>query len=255
MWGDDFVFSGFYTIASGLLTRQREIDVIGNNMVNMNTPGYKADRLTSTSFNQELLIRMEKNGKKIIGSGAPAAIVDDVVTMMSSGHLKNTDRNLDFAVGGNGYFNVVDAQGEQCLTRNGSFEVDEEGYLQLSGIGRVIGKSGNPILVGTDAINVSYDGDIYAPTGEYIDSFLITQPIIGAGLVKKDNGTILVPDGTEESEQYNIYQNSLELSNVDANKEMMLLIEAQRSFQTCSSAMQTIDSINRKAATQLGSIQ
>ena len=61
------MLSGFYTISSGLLTRQRELDVISNNLVNTQTPGFRGDRMLTTSFEQELLIRKEQGGKQAIG--------------------------------------------------------------------------------------------------------------------------------------------------------------------------------------------
>ena len=53
------MYSGFYTLASGILTRQNEIDVLGNNLTNVKTPGYKTDRVETSAFEMELMVRME----------------------------------------------------------------------------------------------------------------------------------------------------------------------------------------------------
>lgn len=61
------MLSGFYTIASGILTRQREIDTIGNNLVNAQTPGYRSKRMVMSAFEQELMTRKDANSRTVIG--------------------------------------------------------------------------------------------------------------------------------------------------------------------------------------------
>ena len=61
--------TGFYTAASGMLMQQRSLNVIANNMANASTPGYKTERVVSTTFEQELLMRQEGFQKTFIGTG------------------------------------------------------------------------------------------------------------------------------------------------------------------------------------------
>jgi len=61
---------GFYTIASGILTQQRTINVLTNNMANVNTPGFRASRVVSTTFEHEYLTRIEGYNTGAIGKGA-----------------------------------------------------------------------------------------------------------------------------------------------------------------------------------------
>ena len=51
-----------------------------------------------------------------------------------------------------------------------------------------------------------------------------------------------------------VHQHNVELSNVDMNQELSTLVEVQRAFQSCSTALQTIDALNRKAASQIGAL-
>ena len=69
-------------------------------------------------------------------------------------------------------------------------------------------------------------------------------------LEKLDNGLFRAVDGgaLTDSDGYRVVQGSLELSNVDANREMTLLMEAQNAFRNCSSAFQIIDSMDRKTS-------
>ena len=138
------MLSGYYTIASGMLSNQRNLDAIGNNLVNSQTPGYRGERVVNSAFEMELMTRREATGNEVLGDGVGqvAAIVDDSVTMFQSGLLKDTGRNLDVSINGSGFFNIAAADGTTYLTRNGGFDIDEEGYLILPGYGRVLGQNG-----------------------------------------------------------------------------------------------------------------
>lgn len=251
------MLAGYYTIASGMLTRQREIDVLGNNLINAQTPGYRADRLIISPFEQELLTRMEANGADVLGNGVAvtSAVVGDEVSLFNMGAIKDTGREMDMAIGGDGFYNIQGQGGTVYLTRNGRFDIDAEGYLILPDYGRVMGQNG-PIQVRNAGFQVEENGDIYSSDGRYIEKLLVTVPPNGTTLEKLNNGMFQFPGGAQmpQAENIVIAQRSLELSNVDMNREMIYLIEAQRAFQACSSALQTVDAINRKAATQIGSV-
>lgn len=250
------MLAGFYTIASGLLTRQREIDTIGNNLVNLQTPGYRADRLLVTSFDQELLTRMEANGNQVLGTGvsSTSAVVDEVVSLFQDGTVKATNRSLDMSLSGAGFFNVQGEDGTVYLTRNGQFDLDEQCYLTLPGYGRVRGQNGL-LQVGSENFSVEADGMIFGDDGQMLDSLLVTVPPDGTSLLKLDNGMFQFPPNVQGqlATDYTVNQNSLELANTDMNRELTYLMEAQRGFQSCSSALQIVDALNRKAVT-IGSV-
>lgn len=252
------MFSGYYTIASGMLTRQREIDVLGNNLVNLQTPGYRADRLMITSFDQELLRRQEANNSAIINDGkmSTAAVVDEVVSLFHTGTIKPTERNLDVAINGEGFYNVKGTNGTVYLTRNGQFDIDKDGYLTLPGVGQVLGQNNAAIKVTNENFSVEPDGSIYNENGEQLGKLLITVPPQNARLTKLENGMFQFVGGTQGTypTNFTLEQSSLEQSNVDMQQEMTNLIEAQRGFQSCSSALQIIDALNQKAAAELASL-
>lgn len=251
------MLTGFYTIASGLLTRQRELDTVGSNLTNAQTPGYRASRFITSSFEMELLSRQEALNSQSFGSGVPVTTVEQVTSLYNAGTIKPTDRTLDMAIGGEGFFTVSGADGALYLTRNGQFDLDEEGYLILPGAGRVLGEGG-PIEVGVGDFSVSAEGVITKGSGEEleeVDTLRLLKPQEGTALEKMDNGLFRIPNGAnmDEAQGHTVYQGSLELSNVNMNQELTTLVEVQRAFQSCSSAFQIVDAMDRKAA-QIASV-
>ena len=116
--------TGFYTAASGMLMQQRSLNVIANNMANASTPGYKTERVVSTTFEQELLVRQEGFNKTPIGTGDAVKIVEDVPTRFDESYVKVTDRPFDMAIMGEGYYLIKDSAERRYLTRNGHFDID-----------------------------------------------------------------------------------------------------------------------------------
>lgn len=248
--------SGFYTIASGLLAQQRNLDVIGNNLVNADTPGYRAERMVFTTFQHELMIRKEAYSRTRIGVASPITLVDDVVTLQNTGLYQSTDFPFDLAIDGPGFF-VVQGDGDQpFLTRGGQFNMDTEGYLILPGVGRVLGQDGNPIQVKNALFDVQTDGTVNNESGRRIGVLSIVSPPLVEQLTRLNNGMYQLQEGAElaPSEGYRLVQGVVEKSNVDYNLEMTTFIETQRAFQSCSTALQMYDTMNRRAASTIASV-
>lgn len=249
------MFSGYYTIASGLLASQRNVETIGNNLINSQTPGYRAERIVNSAFEQELMTRRDSSGNTVLGDGigATAVVVDDSLTVYNPGLIKETGSSFDVAINGEGFFNIRGADGKTYLTRSGEFDMDREGYLIMPGVGRVLGKSGE-ILVRTSDITVKEDGTIMNSAGNVLGQLHITAPEDYSTLERTENGLFISEAPLNDSNNFQLLQNNLELSNVQMNTELTNLIAAQRALQNCASALKTVDSLNRKAATQIAAI-
>lgn len=248
--------TGFFTVASGMMMQQRTLNVIANNMANANTPGFKAERVVSTTFQQELLMRQQGYNRTFIGSGDAVKVVEDVPTQFDESFVKTTGRPFDLAIQGEGFFTVKDAEGKQYLTRNGQFDIDADGYLILPGVGRVQGSRGDLKIEGSN-FTVNSEGAVYNTKGRLLGSLQIIAASPEAGLEKFPNGLFQVPGGEGEPGETaglfevaspKIGQGLLEASNTNYNREIALLMETQRTFQSCSKALMMIDEIEQRAA-------
>ncbi len=256
---------GFYTIASGILTQQRVLNVLTNNLSNVETPGFRASRVVSTTFEHEYLARIEGANTARIGTGTPIRMVEEVLTQYDPSSLEETNRPYDIAIDGQGFFNIqtttVGEDGEeqvggQYLTRNGCFDLNEQNQLELPGYGLVLGEKG-PITLPTSYFTVESDGTIYDETGNLVDKLLVTIPPEGTEIKQMTNGMYQVEDmeaNLPVDRSTNIVQGWFERSNIDMNREYTLAMEAQRAFQACSTALQIIDQIDQKAATQIAAL-
>ena len=251
------MLAGFYSIASGMLVSQRKLEVLGNNLVNSQTPGYHAQRVVASTFEEQLAMRLEDYNTGAVGDVNPIAIVETVSTQFQSGNLQDTGRNMDLAINGYGYFQVQGDAGITYLTRNGQFDVDEQGYLILPNLGRVLSSDGQLIQVGDTNFSVSEEGDVYSSEGEIVGTIRPMMPPNNEDdMVQYGNGVFGVPAGTALVDQADstILQGRLELSNVDLTTEQTMLLEAQNSFTACSTALQIYDQLNQRAATSVASI-
>ncbi len=251
------MYSGFYTLASGILTRQNEIDVLGNNITNIKTPGYKTDRVETSAFEMELMLRMENGNPTVLGDGVGqvSSIIQDIHTIMEPGIIENTDRELDIAINGDGFFNIRTQDGQTAITKNGNFDLDEQGFLVLNGVGRVLGQNGE-IYIGASGFKVGTDGSVISAEGNFIDRLLINKPAEGITAEKLENSSFLIQNEGDlvAAESFTVIQGALESSNVDINTELTKLIEAQRSFQLYSSAMKIIDQMDQNGTSKIASV-
>ena len=108
------MYKGFYDLTSAMLTQTRNLDVIGNNMSNTATTGYKADRYADTTFDEVMRSRVGNKQKAPQALGTTTSYItalDEVYTDHSQGGLEQTGLPFDFAIEGEGYFAVQSASG------------------------------------------------------------------------------------------------------------------------------------------------
>lgn len=247
---------GFYTLASGMITQQRKIDVSSNNVANLNTAGYKKEQAITSNFGSLLINKYKQNGIKEeaepINNISLIRAVTENNTIHSQGVLEETGNITDFAIIGAGFF-AIDNEGQILYTRNGSFNIDEEGYLFLEGIGRVQGEFGD-IYVEGDKFEFLEDGSIIIE-GEIADKIAVFDFPDYADLNKYGEGTF-ISDVEPDLAEYPIIKNkTIERSNVEVTEELTNIISSQRALQTAAQALKIYDSINDKAVNEIGKVQ
>jgi len=243
------VVRGFYTLGSGMLTQNRVLDTISNNIANINTPGFKKEKVTSSTFGEMVVSRLDSKRTPLSGVSMISS-ADASYTIFSEGQMKETGRPLDFAIKGQGFFAVQTDNGI-FYTRNGSFNIDQEGYLTLAGKGRVMGQNG-PVYLGTDSVESDGSGNL-SVGGDYIDSLAVYDfddylgiSAAGEGLFEGQNAFLL--DNPE------IAWETVEGSNIDASEQMSDAILAQRSLQSCSQVLKMYDQVLDKATSEIAKV-
>ncbi len=257
-----------YSGVSGMKGFQTKLDVIGNNIANVNTVGFKTGRvmfqdiLSQTIAGVTAPVAGVQGGvnPKQIGLGVSIAAID---TLHTPGSGMTTNVITDLSIEGDGYF-LVSPTGtidDAYLTRAGNFTRDAYGNLVTSQGFFVLSSGGEPINIPAEVVSFSIgkDGDIYTTDATGVTTQMgtpvgIVKVMNPAGLKKvgntmyqmtlnanPDGGILLDAPGVEGRGK--IISGQLEMSNVDLTSEFTEMIVAQRGFQSNSKIITTSDEI------------
>lgn len=241
--------------ASGMTAQSEKIDVIAHNLANIQTTGYKKQHASFSELlnqaintnNQPVLAKPE-NKPISTGSGVKVAGLSNVFTQ---GPIIASDGELDLAIDGQGFFEVILPDGSYGYTRDGMFKVEEDGSLSNSS-GYILSA---PIFIPTDyqRITITPGGDVSVVQADgtifqagtlplyRIDNPNILQPI-GQNLFVLPPGEGLPPmERPGAAGMGHIRQGFLESSNVDLLTEITQLLTSQRAYQFSSRSIQTAD--------------
>ncbi|GHU01030.1 flagellar basal body rod protein FlgG [Spirochaetia bacterium] len=268
---------GWYTAASGMRAQQWRLDAVANNLANVDTDGYKKDQAAFKAFPELLMRRMEDDGVYLnpFGSGDMAPIVgrlgtgvelNELYTNFEQGAPKETQSDFDFALDGKGFFTVATPWGER-YTRNGSFQLGKEGYLETKEGYPVLGENG-PISVKannfrTDAegriwINAAYDDDpetMVSRDGNrweetvLLDTLKIVEFDLDRYLEKQGSSLYKSTETSGEAQiveadrRPKVLNGFVEASNVNPVVEMVQMIEVNRAYEANQKVIQSHDSM------------
>lgn len=243
------MFQGYYSLASAMISQNRNLNVISNNMANVSTPGYKGDQYVASTFREEVLYRsgnITPNKKSAIGTTARIQATNARITSYEQGALDPTGGNLDCALNGDGFF-VIQTSDGLVYSRNGSFIIDDGRYLALSGIGRVVGTNGQAILLDTDNIIINEDGSIWGKeSGVNYGRIQLADFTDHGQMIKGDNGTFTAGDAAAAPADAQVIQGMVERSNTDMVDEMTSMMSAQRSLQAAAQLIKMYDQMDAK---------
>jgi flagellar basal-body rod protein FlgG len=249
-----------YTAATGMKAQETNIQVISNNIANMRTTAFKRQR---AEFQDLLYEHVRRIGTQTSDQGniVPVGVdlgsgVKTVGTprIMTQGTLSQTDKDLDVAIRGEGYFKIERNDGTYAYTRDGSFEMDSQGRM-VTPNGLLV-QPGITIPANSTSISINTQGQVSvtvsgSTTPTIVGQITLTRFINKAGLQPiGDNLFVETPasgtpqDGTANTDGMGDIQHKyVESSNVEAVTEIADLIAAQRAYEMNAKVVSAADSM------------
>jgi flagellar basal-body rod protein FlgG len=254
-----------YTASTGMMAQELAVQVISNNIANLRTTGYKRQR---AEFQDLLYEHVRQVGTQTSSQGNIMPVGVEIGTgvktvgtprLMSQGNLTPTGNPLDVAIRGDGFFKILLPDGTFPYTRDGSFNLDQQGRV-VTAEGNVV-QPGLTLPANAHSITINQQGQLSvlvpgSTTPNLIGQFDLTRFANVAGLQPiGDNLFVETPasgppqDGIPNTDGMgNLQQSSLEQANVDAVTEISDLISAQRAYEMNSKIITAADQMLQATA-------
>ncbi|WP_350334843.1 flagellar basal-body rod protein FlgF [Coralliovum pocilloporae] len=227
---------------------RRQLDVVANNLANLNTTGYKRDRMVFEEFVMPTarMNEFENRDKRL-------SFVHDRLTFheFAPGAITQTGNPLDVALGGNGYFVVEGENGGELFTRAGSFVTNELGELVTLEGRRVLGEGG-PITFSPTDTDITISGDGTISTSEGVRGQLRVVQFEDENILKKASASLFSGEGAQAAQNAQVIQGSIEQSNVQAVSEITKMIEVSRAYQSVARMQEQASQLRQDAIDKLG---
>ena len=247
---------------TGMEAQQLQLDVISHNLANVSTTGYKRANAVFEDLMYQNLRQVGSNttDQSQLPTGLHLGLgVRTVATsrLFSQGTLQQTTNNLDVAIQGNGFFQITMPDGTTNYTRDGSFQIDNQG--------RLVTANGLPVANGVTIpanaknITIAANGTVTASipgstTAQPIGTIALATFINPAGL--EPQGQNLFAESAASGQASTgvpgtnglgtVSQGFLETSNVNVVQELITMIQTQRAYEMNSKAIQTSDQMLQK---------
>src|SRR5215813_3010092 len=247
-----------HTAATGMAAQELNVQVISNNIANLRTTGFKKQ---TAAFQDLIYEHVRRVGAQSSDQGTILPVGVDIgggvktvgtPRSMTQGTLSQTGNDLDLAVTGEGFFKILMPDGSYQYTRDGTFQMDNQG--------RIVTAQGNPVQPtitipqNASGITVNMQGQVSVTlpgqsSSTIIGRISLTRFINTAGLQPVGSNQFTEPpssgapqDGTANIDGYgHITQGSLEQANVDVVSEMSDLIAAQRAYEMNAKVISAAD--------------
>lgn len=247
---------------TGLDAQQTNMDVISNNLANVSTNGFKRQRavfedLLYQTIRQPGAMTSEQTNAPSglqIGTGVRPVATE---RLHSQGNLAQTNGTRDVAIKGQGFFHVQLPDGTDAYTRDGSFQMDQNGQLvTTSGFqvmpAIILPETAKKVMIGRDGtVSVEIEG---SPAPQQVGQLTLTTFINDSGLESVGENLYLETASsgapTENAPGINgaglLYQGYVETSNVNVAEELVNMIQTQRAYEINSKAISTSDQMLQK---------
>jgi flagellar basal-body rod protein FlgF len=240
------------------MTLERQMDVVANNVANVNTTGYKADKPLFEEY-----LKTGAHEDNFRGGDRRVSYVQDRGTFkdFSKGPTEQTKNPLDVAIDGGGFLVVQTPAGER-YTRDGGLQINNQGQLVTASGDQVLGTSGPIVFQPTDHdINIAPDGNVTVVEGVgrtdsvrgklRLVSFAQAQSLLkeGSNLYAAGEGGAPLPDTKSQ-----VRQGFIEKSNVNSVAEMSRMIEVTRTYTQIATMLQTQSDLHKSAIEKLADV-
>ena len=250
-----------YTASSGMVLELKRQETIARNLAAANFPGFKKEFVVSEDFRKVLVDKLNPNSN-MDGTGNGNVRID-----FSQGSLQETDRRLDFAIQGKGFFEVTTKDNKTLYTRNGGFFISKDGKLVTPEGHTLSGESGELRFESRDnvsQIQVTADGMVQVRQGKETDYKMknmgklkivdiedknkLSRVTANYFTVSDDDKSLVKACKNEDYQTINGY---LEMSNSAPMMDMTAMIQSQREFEMGQKLIKMLDDRYQKELQKL----
>ncbi|MDR1915246.1 MAG: flagellar hook-basal body protein [Synergistaceae bacterium] len=269
------MFRGIYAGMSAMLVQEKMLDVVGNNLANVDTAGFRGRVAVNKSFPEVLVDRVERytvvdealneelgnrkffpyvKGRTSIGTMSITNVLSETTMSTDPGSVQFTDNPLDVMINGEGFFVVEDGNGNTFYTRAGNFQKGPAGELMTHEGEFVLGNGGRIALGEAVSFFVGENGQVYADN-EAVDQLQVV--VFENPTYLHQEGKSLLSETPESGEPQAVEApavvgGALERSNVQIVLEMVRMIEANRAYEAAGRAITIQDELSGRLYTSVG---
>lgn len=230
---------GITNVAKAASERITQLDTISNNLANSSTPGFKMDNFYPGAPD------------KTTAKEGPVSALSRSIADLSQGMFQETGNPLDLAIEGEGFFSIQTKTGTQ-YTRKGSFSLNANNQIVTSSGELVMGEKG-PVTVAAKGFYLDGAANVIV-NGAKVDRLNIVTFKNPEALSRTKEGMFSDPGraGLEKVAVPKVKVGTVEMSNVNVFKEMVEMIDVQRSFESYQKIIQTMADMDKIAVSRVG---
>ncbi|HXG19031.1 MAG TPA: flagellar basal-body rod protein FlgF [Methylomirabilota bacterium] len=237
--------AAMYKALSGAIVQTRRLEAVTQDLANVNTAGYKGERLAFREVLEAPRPRKQQSGGQVA--------VSEQRTDLSPGAIHYTGNPLDLAIMGDGFFTVQTPRGVR-YTRQGTFSLSANNTIVMPSGEPLLGEGG-PIRVDGSKVEVTAAGVVLV-NGEEVDRLKIMRPEDPRRLAREGYAFFQAADADMQPirEAAGVMQGNVEEANVNPVEAMVALIDIQRQYEAYERAMRTLDSVTEKVVNETGRV-
>lgn len=249
--------SGIYSLISSAKAIEKKMEISANNLTNSDTAGYKTDHPTFREIlsnatrvapeSEEELFQGHEYLDLYVGMDKSSVAMDHIGKDFTVGEMRYTENPLDLAIDSDGFFTVATPQGDR-YTRTGEFTLDAQRRIVTQDGHPLLGEKGTIQVNGAD-LKIDENGGVHVD-GEFVDNIRLIRFRNPANLQKLGK-SFYAPVGSDDipvpSKEVLVRQGMIEESNVNTVKEMVGMVNTNRSYEAVRKAMTMTDRLDEKA--------